>query len=180
MPSFREEALSLLEDARFEPIKVLVWGPGDPGPTASPESKKAYQKRIQIKEVIKEEFPRAEVFFSEDSEMLEISKGLKGHLRKEAFQAKIADLILMLDVSRGADLELDHFVPTYPWFREKVYVFLPERHVPPQGLVKEVFDYLRPDQIEGFTDSDFQHCTLATEKAVAVAGTIAVARKLSF
>lgn len=180
MPSFKETALSITREARLEPIKVLVWGPGDPGPTAPPEIKKAYQKRIQIKDELKKAFPRAEVFFSEDPEMLEISKTFRGHLRKEAFQAKIADLVLMLDISRGADLELDYFVPKYSWFRDKVYVFLPERYVPPKGLVKEVFDYLLPYQVEGFTDHEFEHCSLATEKAVAIAEGIALAMKIDF
>jgi hypothetical protein len=106
--------------------------------------------------------------------MIQIATGISGQLRKEAIQARTSDLVLMLDISRGADLELDHFVPTYPWFREKVYVFLPERFVPPQGLTSEVFNYLRPDQVEGYTDIEYESCVVASQKAVKVAETVAL------
>src|SRR5690349_16932228 len=112
----KEDAARIRQDARFEPITILVWGPGDPGAKAPAPRRKAYKKRVQIKESLKREFPRASVHFSEDPEMIDLGAGIKGQLRIEAVQAKISDLILMLDLSRGADLELDHFVPTYPWF----------------------------------------------------------------
>jgi hypothetical protein len=72
----------------------------------------------------------------------------------------------MLDIGRGVDLELDHYVEDYPWFRNKVHVFLPEKHVPPRGLVREVFERLMQNQFEGFTDTEFANCTVATVKAV--------------
>ncbi|MHC4461819.1 MAG: hypothetical protein ACYS30_10350 [Planctomycetota bacterium] len=174
MPNWVDEANEIRASARLVHIKILVWGPGDPGSGASDETRKSYEKRIQIRQVLRSGFPRAEVYFSEDSEMMTIGEGIIGQLRKEALQARNADLVLMLDIGRGADLELDHFVPTYSWFREKVYVFLPEEFVPPRGLVKEVFDYLRPDQVEGFTDQEFEDCDVATQKAVRIAETLAV------
>jgi len=174
MGSWKDEAAEIMENARYAPIKILVWGPGDPGADASAEKRKGYEKRIQIKDVLRSRFPRAAVHFSEDEEMLEIGEGISRQLTKQALQARDADLVLMLDISRGADLELDHFVPTYPWFREKVYVFLPERFVPPTGLVREVFDYLRQDQVEGFTDEEFEVCDVAKEKAVCIAQTVAL------
>lgn len=106
--------------------------------------------------------------------MIEIGKGLIGQLRIEALQAKIADLVLMLDLSRGADLELDHFVPTYPWFRAKVHVFLPAKYVSTKGLVADVFKYIPQDQIEGFSDKEFNRCDVATTKAVRVALSVAM------
>lgn len=175
MGTYIEEANALLKAAYYEPIKVLVWGPGEP-PKGSDD--RAYKKRVQIKDLILEKFPRSEVYFSEDPEMQKLSAMMKGHLRKEALHAKLSDLVLMLDVSRGADLELDHFVPTYSWFREKVYVFLPEKYVSSKGLVKDVFDYLREDQIEGFTDEEFEKCTLATEKALRIAQSVAITKRM--
>lgn len=178
MSAYRDEARRIIEDAHHEPIRILVWGPGDPGSKGSAQKRQAYEKRVQIRETLRHEFPRGEVYFSEDPEMTQIAAGIRGQLRREALQASLSDLVLMLDVSRGTDLELDHFVPTYSWFREKVYVFLPQRYVPPKGLVREVFDYLRPDQIEGFSPKDFRECTLATEKAVQVAETVALEMRL--
>jgi hypothetical protein len=176
MPSnhYRNEAQEILEFSRLQPIKILVWGPGIPEPSASIERKAAYGKRLKIRDNLRLIFPRAEVFFSEDPEMVELSAPLRGQLRREALQARIADLVIMLDISRGADLELDHFVPTYPWFRDKVYVFLPEEYVPPRGLVREVFAYLPEDQVEGYTQQEFEECTLATKKAMEIAQSVAV------
>lgn len=165
----KEDAARIRQDAKFEPITILVWGPGDPGLRASAARRKAYRKRVQIKESLKREFPRASVHFSEDPEMIELGVGIRGQLRIEAVQARISDLILMLDVSRGADLELDHFVPTYPWFRDKVHVFLPEKYVAGTGLVSEVLNYIPRNQIEGFTDKEFRECKVAKVKAVEAA-----------
>ena len=81
----------------------------------------------------------------------------------------------MLDISRGTDLELDHFVPKYPWFRDKVFVLLPEQYVPPQGLVAEVFDHLKDEQVQGFSQDEFDSCHVATVKAVKAAHTVALA-----
>src|SRR5437660_9209352 len=138
----KEDAERIRRDSKFEPITILVWGPGDPGAGAAADKRKSYNKRLQIKDVLRKEFPRASVFFSEDPEMIEIGEGIVGQLRIEALQAKISDLVLMLDISRGADLELDHFVPTYPWFREKVYLLLPEKYVSTAGLVADVLKYI--------------------------------------
>ncbi len=175
MERYREDANRIKESLKYVPIKVLVWGPGDPGPGASPEKIRAYEKRTKIKDVLDKEFSRGEVHFSEDEEMQDISSWISGNLRKEVFQAMLADFIIMLDISRGVDLELDHFVPTYPWFREKAHVFLPDIYVPPAGLAKEVFDYLKPIQVEGFSNDEFNECTLATTKAVRAALSAALA-----
>ncbi len=179
MPNYGQEANEIRANSHYEHIKILVWGPGNPGTGATPDRQRAYEKRLQIRDVLRTRFPRAEVYFSEDPEMIQITEGIPGQLRKEALQAKISDLVLMLDISRGADLELDHFVPTYPWFRDKVHVFVPERYMPPSGLVSEVFNYLRPEQIEGYSDADFEACVVATQKAVQVAEYVALGIRLS-
>lgn len=168
MNNWKKEAEEIRENARYAPLKILVWGPGNPGPGASDEKRRNYEKRVQIRDVLRNEFHRAKIFFSEDPEMIEIAENISPQLRKEALQAKVANLVLMLDMSRGADLELDYFVPTYPWFRDKVHVFLPEKSVPPKGFVKQVFDHLREDQVEGFTDQEFEECSVAKQKAVRI------------
>ncbi|MEI6310041.1 MAG: hypothetical protein WCP58_10420 [bacterium] len=178
MADWHAEAREIREASHYEHLRILVWGPGDPGTSAPPEKQKAYRKRLQIKDVLRNRFPRAEVNFSEDLEMVQIATGIIGQLRKEALQARTADLILMLAISRGAELELDHFVPTYPWFREKVYVLLPQQFIPPQGLVKEVFDHLKPDQVVGFSNDDFISCVVATEKSVSITEGVAMDKYL--
>jgi hypothetical protein len=174
LPNWREEASELLEVARYKPLRILVWGPGHPGGNAAADKLKLYNKRVQIKTVLRAQFPHSTVFMSEDQEMQELVRGIKGKLLQEAFQARTADLVLMLDTSGGVHLELDHFVPTYPWFRHKTYVLLPEEHVPPKGLAAEVFNYLTPDHVIGFSQAEFDNCTVVTQKAVNIATTVAV------
>lgn len=178
MTNWESEAKDMLADCRYVPLRILIFGPGDPGSGASKTNQKAYDKRVQIKEELKKRFPRSEVHFPEDEEMIQISKTITGQLKKEALQANIADLILCLDISRGSNLELDHFIPTYPWFGEKVHIFLPEKYVNSTGIVKDVIDKISPDQIEGFTTKEFNECTLATVKAVQVAEGFAMEKKL--
>lgn len=171
---YTERANRIRENARHEPIVMLVWGPGNPGKNALPDKLKAYEKRLKIKKHLRKMFPRAEVFFSEDKEMKEPAQTGQSQLQAEAMQAKNADLILMLDLGRGVDLELDHFIPKYPWFRDKVYVFLPIQYVSTKGLVAEVFDKLESHHIIGFSEQEFETCKLVTEKAFEVAHTVAM------
>jgi hypothetical protein len=178
MAKWNQEAEDILRQARREEIKVLVWGPGDPGIGTTEEKKKAYEKRLKIREALRKEFPFAEVFFTEDPEMQGLGFPGITTLELEALQASIADVVVMLDISRGTDLELDYFVPNFTWFRDKVYVFLPERHVPPRGLVKEVFDYIHPKRVKGFTEAEFEECKVATEWAVNGALSAAIKKRL--
>jgi hypothetical protein len=181
MTYFTEEADDIRNRARNVRLRILVWGPGKPEPTASPRERLGYEKRCQIKEVLRDSFKNAEVYFSEDPEMEAIGADIEDKLLKEALQASASDLIVILAISRGSELELDYFVPTYPWIRDKIHVFLPKRYVSPpsNGLVSEVFKYLRPEQVEGYTDSEFKRCKVATEKAVRVADTFALRKILS-
>ncbi len=171
---YKEEAKRIRENARHEPIIILVWGPGEPSEHASPEKCKAYEKRLKMKTHLKDEFPRAEVFFSEDVEMKGLAQKGQSQLQAQAMQAKIANLILMLDLGRGVDLELDHFVPKYPWFRDKVYVFLPMQYVSTKGLVAEVLDKLESNHVIGFSEQDFESCNLVKETVVQVVNTVAM------
>jgi hypothetical protein len=179
MGNYNAEADAIKRKWRNEPIKVLVWGPGNPGIGAPPDKIKAYQKRKKIKEELKVKFPCAEVYFSEDKEMIKISEGIHGQIRREALQAKLSDLVLMLDISRGVDLELDHFIPTYPWFRDKVYIFLPEEYVSTTGLVADVLEKVPRCQIEGFTKDEFDSCKVASEKAVRIVDNVALEKILN-
>jgi hypothetical protein len=174
MSDFKAEADKIRVRARKESIRVLVWGPGAPKRGATGLKKKQYEKRRQIKHELKRVFPYSEVYFSEDREMDAAVEGVKEPLLKEAIQAKAAHLVLMLALSRGADLELDHFAPTYPWFRDKVYLLMPDKYVRTKGLVKEVYKYINPNRIEGFSDDEFKTCKVATVKAIRAADSTAI------
>jgi hypothetical protein len=179
MTRYTEEAEKIRSEARKIALTILVWGPGKPGPKASRKDRKAYKKRSDIRKALNANFPNAEVHFSEDAEMEALTLDTEDKLLKEAVQAKISDLIVTLAISRGANVELDYFIPKYPWIRDKLHVFLPEQYVLERtGLVWEVLHYLKPAQIQGYTDEEYKVCTLATEKAVAAATAFALRKML--
>jgi hypothetical protein len=166
LTSFSSGAEDIIKIARGVPIKVLVWGPGDPGSNAPEDKRKGYEKRWQIRENISREFDNSEVHFSEDAEMEALAAFIPEQLKKQAFQANLVDLVLILDISRGADVEVDHFVVTYPWFRDKVYVLLPEKYVPARGLVGKVLDKLDPVRVIGYSPDEYKLCELAGRKTM--------------
>ncbi len=129
---------------------------------------------MKIKAHLKERFPSAGVFFSEDKEMQELALTGQSQLEKQSVQARMAHLVLMLDLTRGVDLEVDYFIPKYPWFREKAYVLLPDQYVSTKGLTETVFDMLGSNHIIGFSNTEFDSCKLVTEKVDGIAHTIAL------
>lgn len=176
MGTYEEEARRIRQHCRRWPLKVLIWGPGVPAPTASTKQRQGYRKRLKIKEELKQAFSSAEVYFSEDPEMEAISAVYTDPLLKEALQAKIADLIIILDTGsgRGVFLEEDHFLLQYTWFCRKAYVFLPEKYVTSKGLVSAIFKYLPSDHIIGYTNDEFKSSALATVKVVKIAEEVAL------
>jgi hypothetical protein len=100
-------------------------------------------------------------------------------LEREALHADIADLVVLLATSRGSELEMDHFIPTHPRIRDKIYVLIPERYKSTEGLSQEVLDYLRGVQVVGFTQDEFDLCKVATEKSVNITLGAALKKRLS-
>ncbi len=168
----REEKLRTL--ARKQELLVLVWGPGDPGSKASANAQLGFRKRKQIKAEIEQIFPGANVRFSEDSDLQNMTDYMRRQLRREMVHARIADVIVVLDVSRGADLEVDHFIQKYAWFREKAYVLLPQKYVGTKGLVADVFDLLPRRQLIGFTEDELKTCHVATQVCISIVDEIAM------
>ncbi len=176
MSSWVDGERELRARARAQELRVLIWGPAPSG--TDPNARRRYDKRLKFRETVVAAFPNAKVAFSEDDLLQDVTSYIRGQHRKEAVHAKLADLVVMLDISRGVDFELDHFVPTYPWFRDKVVVFLPEQFVSGTGLAREVLDYIPRNQVEPFSDSDFDACTLATQQLLRVVDAFAVNRFL--
>jgi len=157
-------------------IRVLVWGPGPP-PSGS--SSPGYNKRLQIRNEIIKNFPRANVYFSEDPEMMAITQHLTDQLLREALQAKAVDVVIILGMTRGAQVEIDHFLETYPWFPGKAYVFLPEKYANSVGLGIGVLRRLPQGHVITYTQEEFDRCDLATLMAVKAVEQAATAIYLS-
>lgn len=159
---------------RKQELLVLVWGPGDPGSKASAVEKLGFNKRKQIKKEIEKVFSEADVRFSEDPVLRKMTSYLGRELMREMVHAKLADVVILLDISRGVDLEVDHFVETYEWFRNKAYVLIPQKYVKTKGLIADVFKNLRDGHLIGFTDYELKHCTVATKVCVGIVDEVAL------
>jgi hypothetical protein len=165
----------VLDRARRQQLVVLVWGPGDPGPHGSRETKKYWKKRNQIRDLLAKEFKESQVYFSESDALRDHTRDLDTMLTEELVHAAVADCILVLDISRGAHVEVDRF-STYPVLAKKLRVLLPQKYVGGSGLVSEVHSGLR---VIGFTDAEFRNCTLASEKAIKTVLSVAIEKLMA-
>jgi hypothetical protein len=177
MSEWREREEKLKRLARRQELGFLIWGPSLATPLDEPARLKR-EKRIKMKETLQAAFPFAEVRFSEeinDSPSSEIDD----LLLREAVQAKTADLVLLLDLgTRGLQLEEDHFVLQYSWFRDKAHIFLPREDLQTAGLVREVFARIPSHQLHPFTPQELEACVVASRMALKVAEAVAYQRLL--
>ena len=166
---------SLREEARKQDLIVLVWGPGDPGASAPAESRKFWVKRGQIRDAVQKNFPAAEVVFSESDSLRDHTRDLEDLLTEELLHAAIADCILVLDVSRGAHVEVDRFT-TKPTLAAKIRVLIPDKWVGSKGLIGSVHQDTR---VRGFSEDEFELCSLATEKCVTIVLSFAIRKMMN-
>jgi hypothetical protein len=159
----------LKEDAKEQQLVILVWGPGDPGAGGSREKKKYWEKRNQIRDLLSTQFPASQIYLSEASELRDHTRDLEDLLTEELVHAAVADCILVLDVSRGAHVEVDRF-STNRQVAPKLRILLPAEEVG-RGLVHDVHKHLR---VTGFTDDEFRRCSLASEKAINIVLSVAL------
>lgn len=168
-----ERIRDLYVQAKAQPLVILVWGPGQPSPGATGDAVVYWNKRVQIREVLSREFPNSEVLFSEHAALRDHTRELEDLLTEELVHAAVADCILVLDVSRGAHVEVDRF-SEHPSIAAKMRILIPERFVGTTGLVGSVHQDLR---VKGFSDDELRLCRVATEKAVQIVLSFAI-RKL--
>ena len=172
--SVEENIKSFLEDAKRLEMLVLIWGPGDPGDSTHPNHK-YWEKRCMIRELLRREFPNAGVYFSEDEALRKYTIHLDDALIEEGVHAEKADCILVLDVSRGAHVEVDRF-SALPLIAAKMRLLLPERYVGTKGLVSVIHKRVR---VVGFSDQEFDECSLARKKCIDIIHTVAVSKLLA-
>jgi len=151
---------ALKRKARQQQLVILVWGPGDPGSGGSDLARKYWVKRNQIRDNLATLYPNAEVLFSEDSALRDETRGLGTTLDQELLDASIADCILILDVSRGAHVEVDRFA-AIPDIAAKMTILIPETYVGGTGLVSQIH---RRATVVGFADAELDSCAVATIK----------------
>lgn len=177
MSRWKRKAEELIESIRQEPICVLVWGPGDAGDGGSEAQREAYQKRKDIRSELKRRFANAEVFFSEEEDMAELSREVVGQMKKEELQAATADIVILLPISRGVDYELDYMLK-HDWFREKAWLLVPHEYLQAKSLFALEVRKIPPEQVQGFTQDEYHSCVVAKGLAVAAVTTAAMTKRL--
>ena len=170
MNDYYDEATKLNEHARQQAeFLVLIWGPG--------KNQAGYDKRCMIRDVLRNLFPRSKFDFSEDIQIPEII----GTLPKQAVQAKIAKLIIILDISRGAHFEINHFTK-YSWFLSKAWVLVPQEdlnRLDEGGFAWQALRLIPRQQIKGFTAEELARSDVAKVMSVDIVTTVAVMELIS-
>ncbi len=166
---------SLRKKARQQELVVLVWGPGDPGLAGSPEIRKYWEKRNQIRDVLARRYPKAQILFSESDALRDHTRDLSDLLTEELVHATVADCIIVLDVSRGAHVEVDRFT-ALPALAAKLMILLPDRWVGGTGLVSQIH---RNARVLGFSDAQLDSCEVATKMSVSIVDTFALQKLLA-
>jgi len=171
------EEKKFFEDVSFQRLDVLIWGPGDPEENDDDaEAKKAYEKRCLMRATLREKYPRARVRFSEE---IKKRNPEMSQLDQETFDAKFADLVIILDIGRGADLELDHFTK-FSWFRTKVYLFVPQKYLDAPGLADEVYKLIPEKQRKGYSPEEYERCDVAKVRTLDIMEIVAGLKGLSY
>lgn len=176
MNNFELEEQEFFDVACYQRLNVLIWGPGDPGENGDPEAKKAYEKRCLIRTVLLEKYPRSKVRFSEE---IKKRNPEMSQLDQETFDAKFADLVIILDISPGAHLELNHFTK-YSWFRTKVCLFVPQKYLDTPGLADEVYKLIPEKQRKGFSPEEYERSDVAKVMAVNIVEIVAGLKLISY
>ena len=106
-------------------ICILIWGSGI--------NSEHYEKRLKLKQELKSEFVKAEVFFSEDTDLDKKFDRVNGSYNympqhsKQQFQMDACDVCIVLDTSKGPAEEIA-FALSNPKNLLKLFILTPERH----------------------------------------------------
>jgi hypothetical protein len=147
---FEERIKGHLAPLQNKPLIILIWGPGAGSP--------AYSKRTDLRRELQDEFPAAEVLFSEDEQarLLTRDKFLYIH-QEEFFQACAADIIFALDTAKGVGEEISKY-STYSEIASKLVVLA---HTRWKGVGSYAEDVRLPLTLHWYSDDDFDSCNLA-------------------
>lgn len=137
-------------------LSVLIWGPGK-----FREEENA--KREKIRTVIKNHFPNADVYFSEDEELRKKVPHAKylSLQEEELYHLASCDVCIVLDTSPGTAAEIAHFVSSI--YAHRLFILTHKDNENTHGFPGE----LRKGLNLAFYDNDeWVKCNL-TERALA-------------
>lgn len=183
MIGFRDAAEELKDCAQEgAELRVLIWGPGNPGEHAPENRVLAWKKRCLIRKVLRSVFPCSDIKFSEE---IDTPKGDLDLLVRETAHAAKADVVIILDMSPGANVERDYFIPRYNWFRQKVFLLVPKqkdgdpRPSDESGPRGDIYRAIPDRQIKIFTKKQFDDSDVAKKISVDIVTTVALLKRLT-
>lgn len=134
------------------PFTILVWGSGK----RSPED---YEKRVKIRDHLRQRFGVNAVFFSENKGFQDLVEEYGSLEVAEEIQARSVNAIIVLDTSIGPHSEIFSYRAV---LRRKGLVFAREGHVSSGGFPGVVFEALK---VEEYTAVEYQDCSTIRRKA---------------
>jgi hypothetical protein len=155
--------LSWLEDRRREvdstPLIVLVWGPGADGRDLN--QTKLYQKRLQIRDILRERGHAAAFSEDIDAKCRDFSASSRA---RELLQAHGADFIIVIYGSPGSIAETHDFGGFLDELGSKMFVFIDSRYVSGYGYTGLLSDLkVRFNNVHTYEyPKDIDDCHLAT------------------
>jgi hypothetical protein len=163
--TFEDEFERLKHMVVWTPLKVLVWGPG-------PAATRVHEKRVRIRDLIRDTFPNADVRFSEDLPAI-VDDGVLSQRDQELWHLAACDLCVVLDVSEGPSSEIATYCDTRDAY--KLFILTPDRYRDSNSFPAD----LRKHKVQAFfSDQEFDECKLV-EKAVERARQIAMKRYMN-
>lgn len=127
-----------------EEFTILVWGSGRSSPVD-------YEKRLRVRDHLRERFGDGRVFLSEDPALQPYVERL-GLGTAEALQARAVDAVVILDTSIGAHTELTKYGSL---LLGKTIVFASDAVKASGGFASVAFDVLKT---EYYTDEEYREC----------------------
>jgi len=137
------------------PIKIHILGPGFSG-----NEPDLLKKRLELREVLQNEFPLSEVFFSEDDDFHECTDVFDNLLDEIAFHAQVADFVIAVvgGSSRGVLIELGR-LSMMCGIADKLQIFTAKEAFVNDPMYISVIRHLPNDF---FTRRDVLECNLVT------------------
>lgn len=151
--SLRRKFESLLESARnLHKPTIVLWGPGTGDPAG-------FQKRLRIKENIRQECPKAFVFLPEEPEIRSVTgKFISDPDLQEVLQALVVDLVFALDTAPGVGQEVARYSAIESISKKLIVISLDSNRGGYPGIIRK-----KLNAVEFFSEEDLRVCDKASQ-----------------
>lgn len=151
--SLRRKFDDLLENARrlYKPT-IVLWGPGAGDPAG-------FQKRLRIRENIRQECPKAFVFLPEEPEIRSVTGNYTSDPDlQEMLQAGVVDLVFALDTAPGVGQEVARYSAIESISKKLIVISLDSNRDGYRGIIRK-----KLNAVEFFSEEDLRVCDKASQ-----------------